>query len=235
MTEDEWLQALPDMHGMISYLYNLEPQPSRRKTRLCMAAFCRAIWHLMTDKRCRHAVEVAERFADDPAAEADLKAAIKALPNKRRDYSALHKTAPDDAARSCTSRKEQFLFAALQQVQALTVLAVESGSHDPQTAAAQVRRQTEMIHDIFGNPFRPSPPLPPSVLAWSDRTVPRIAKGIYDERRLPEGTLDAARLAVLADALLDAGCDDEELIAHCRQPGPHVRGCWGVDLILGKS
>ena len=47
--------------------------------------------------------------------------------------------------------------------------------------------------------------------------------------------MDAARLAVLADALLDAGCDDEALIAHCREPGPHARGCWAVDAILGTG
>jgi hypothetical protein len=101
--------------------------------------------------------------------------------------------------------------------------------------AAEKATQCSLLRDIIGNPFRPPPSLPPPVLAWSDRTVPRIAQGIYDERRLPEGTLDAARLAVLADALLDAGCDDEDLIAHCRHPGPHVRGCWALDLILGKE
>ena len=80
MAEVEWLEGLPDLRVMIDFLSDLETQPSRRKIRLCMAAFCRTIWHVMTDERCRRAVEVAERFADDPAAEADLKAAIKALP-----------------------------------------------------------------------------------------------------------------------------------------------------------
>jgi hypothetical protein len=91
------------------------------------------------------------------------------------------------------------------------------------------------IRDIFGPlPFRQSPPLPPAVLAWNDRTIPRLAQAIYEEPQLPAGALDTARLAILADALLDAGCDDDELIAHCRSAGPHVRGCWAVDLILGK-
>jgi hypothetical protein len=65
--------------------------------------------------------------------------------------------------------------------------------------------------------------------------VRRIAEGIYEDRRLPEGVLDSARLAIVADALLDAGCDDEVLIEHCRSDGPHVRGCWAVNLILGRS
>ena len=92
-----------------------------------------------------------------------------------------------------------------------------------------------LLRDIFGNPFRPSPPLPAAILVWNDGTIRRLAEGIYEERQMPEGTLDTARLAVLADALLDAGCDDEELRRHCRSEGPHVRGCWVVDLILGNE
>jgi hypothetical protein len=57
---------------------------------------------------------------------------------------------------------------------------------------------------------------------------------IYDARDLPSGHLDAHRLAVLADALTDAGCTDQNILAHCRGPGPHVRGCWVIDLLLGK-
>jgi hypothetical protein len=68
----------------------------------------------------------------------------------------------------------------------------------------------------------------PAVLAWNDATVPRLARAIYEDRGF-------GRLPLLGDALLDAGCDDEELIRHCRSGGPHVRGCWAVDLILGKS
>jgi hypothetical protein len=95
--------------------------------------------------------------------------------------------------------------------------------------------QAVLCRDIFGSlSFRPVTIAPP-VLAWSDGTVRRIAEGIYEERLLPAGTLDNTRLAILADALLDAGCDDEDLIQHCRSAGPHVRGCWAVDLILGKG
>jgi hypothetical protein len=57
----------------------------------------------------------------------------------------------------------------------------------------------------------------------------------YEERQLPEGTLDSARLAVLADTLEDAGCTHAELLGHLRGPGPHVRGCWAVDLVMGKQ
>jgi hypothetical protein len=52
---------------------------------------------------------------------------------------------------------------------------------------------------------------------------------------MPEGLLDGTRLAILADALEETGCADEELLGHLRGPGPHVRGCWPIDLLLGKS
>jgi hypothetical protein len=100
---------------------------------------------------------------------------------------------------------------------------------DPRTYLPAVMR------DIFGNPFRPAPAVGPAWLAWQAGAVPRLARAAYDGGRLPEGTLDPARLAVLADALEDAGCADPELLGHLRGPGPHVRGCWAVDLILGKG
>ena len=102
-------------------------------------------------------------------------------------------------------------------------------------AGDEFRHQADLLRDIFGNPFRPSPPLPRAVLAWNDGTVPRLAAGVYEERRLPEGTFDPARLAILADALLDGGCEDDDLIQHCRSDVPHVRGCWALDLVLGRG
>jgi hypothetical protein len=104
---------------------------------------------------------------------------------------------------------------------------------------AEIRKQGHFLSDIVRVPVltfsTPLQTLPSAVLAWNDRTVPRLAQSIYEERRMPQGTLDTARLTSLADALLDAGCDNEELIANCRSDGPHVRGCWAIDLILGKE
>ena len=91
------------------------------------------------------------------------------------------------------------------------------------------RAIADLLRDIFGNPFRPSLPPPPAVLAWNDSTVPRIAAGIYEERAFD-------RMPILADALLDAGCENEEILQHCRQQkGVHTRGCWVIDLHLGKE
>jgi hypothetical protein len=84
-----------------------------------------------------------------------------------------------------------------------------------------------ILRDLFGNPFRPVA-LDAACLAWNDGTIPKLAQAIYDERAFD-------RLAILADALEDAGCTDTDILGHLRSPGPHVRGCWPVDALLGKS
>jgi hypothetical protein len=91
-----------------------------------------------------------------------------------------------------------------------------------------------LLRDIFGNPSHPVS-VDPAWLTWKDGTIPKMAQVIYEDRDLPSGHLDNARLAVLADALEDAGCTDADILGHCRQAGVHVRGCWVVDLILGKG
>ena len=91
--------------------------------------------------------------------------------------------------------------------------------------------ECQLLQEVFGNPFRPVTASP----SWRSPQVVALAQAAYDNRSLPAGTLDPARLAVLADALEDAGCTDADLLAHLRGPGPHVRGCWAVDLVLGKG
>jgi hypothetical protein len=92
----------------------------------------------------------------------------------------------------------------------------------------------DLLRDLFGNPFG-RPVILPRWLAWNDATVVRLARAAYAERHLPEGTLDGGLLAVLADALEEGGCVDADVLGHCRSGGEHVRGCWVVDLVLGKS
>jgi hypothetical protein len=103
------------------------------------------------------------------------------------------------------------------------------GRHDAEQAA-----QAALLREVAGNPFR-RVALDPSWLSWQGGTVPRQAQAASDERDLPSGHLAPARLAVLADALEDAGCDNLDILAHLRGPGPHVRGCWPVDLLLGRE
>jgi hypothetical protein len=88
-----------------------------------------------------------------------------------------------------------------------------------------VKRSPALIREVFGNPFRPVAFDP----AWRTTDVVLLASGIYDEKAFD-------RMPILADALQDAGCDSEAILSHCRDPNQvHVRGCWVVDLVLGKS
>jgi hypothetical protein len=92
--------------------------------------------------------------------------------------------------------------------------------------AAVRKEQTPLARDIFGNPFRPAV-VDPAWLLWNESGVRKLAQSVYAERAFD-------RLPVLADALEDAGCADADLLSHCRSGGPHVRGCWVVDALLGK-
>jgi hypothetical protein len=106
-------------------------------------------------------------------------------------------------------------------------------SHDAVTAlyrfddvATSDDRDAEaaLLRDIFGNPFRPVSFSP----QWRTDTALALAHQMYESR-------DFGAMPILADALQDAGCDNEDILSHCRGDGPHVRGCWVVDLVLGKE
>jgi hypothetical protein len=108
---------------------------------------------------------------------------------------------------------------------------------DPNHAAelAGHGRLASLLRDLFGPlPFR-SVTISPSVRTWNGGAARRLAEVAYVERDLPSGHLDTARLAVLADALEEAGVTDAEVLGHLRLAGPHVRGCWPLALLLGKS
>ncbi len=92
--------------------------------------------------------------------------------------------------------------------------------HQPRAVRGIVR----VIHDIVGNPFRPVAFSP----EWRTDTTIALARAMYESREF-------SAMPILADALQDAGCDNDEVLNHCREPGTHVRGCWVVDLVLGKS
>jgi hypothetical protein len=111
--------------------------------------------------------------------------------------------------------------------------AVVGGDEPAQDGGAPSERaaHAHLLHCIFRNPFRPVAVSP----AWQTPQVVSPAQAAWDEREMPAGTLDVARLAVLADALEEAGCTDQAILDHLRGPGPHVSGCCAVDLLLGKS
>ncbi|HEV3437459.1 MAG TPA: hypothetical protein VG122_08870 [Gemmata sp.] len=85
-------------------------------------------------------------------------------------------------------------------------------------------KQAMLLQEVFGNPFRPITLNP----TWLTSNVFALAQQMYDSR-------DFSAMPILADAIQDAGCDNEDILNHCREPGEHVRGCWCVDLILGRQ
>ena len=103
-----------------------------------------------------------------------------------------------------------------------------------QVKAVESGHQADLLRDIVGSPFRPPPAFDPTLRTMNGPVV-RMAEPAYEERTLPDGTLQPGRLALLADALEGAGSNEFYLLAHLRSPGPHVRGCWALDVVLGKS
>ena len=229
-------------------------RPSERKLRLFAATCCSRIRSLLRDERSWRAVETSAAYADGRASDEELRAAQQAAwvatrantPGVFAEYMSVA-----GGAGMATGKSEFWAARAAAEVASADIGEVVRSVSDVERAAIQAATETQsaeawaavigagvrvaLVRDIFGNPFRRPSPLPASVLAWNDGTVRRLAEGTYEERRMPGVTLDSARLSILSDALLDAGCEDEELIAHCRQPGPHYRGCWGVDRVLGKE
>jgi hypothetical protein len=252
VTESEWL-ASEDPQAMLE---TLRGRASDRKLRLFGCACCRLVWHLLADERSRKAVEVVEASGDGPIDKGTLSRARKDARSRTAELQAeLFIRQRNDSAREAVRLQwmasivpncaigpmSASTVAGLTAEQTASVLHVGGRPADLSTPEGRAifqqpgRCLCALLGDIFGTPFRPLPPVPPAVLAWSDRFVPRLAQTIYDERKLPEGTLDPSRLAILADALLDAGCEDDTLLEHLRSPGPHFRGCHAVDLILGRS
>lgn len=105
--------------------------------------------------------------------------------------------------------------------------AVGGGQISEAAVSAEKADQAALLREIIGNPFH-SASLNESWMLWNNGTVRKLAKAMYVERRF-------ADLPLMADALEEAGCDNEDILAHCRSRDEHVRGCWVLDLLLGKQ
>jgi hypothetical protein len=195
-----------------------------RKLRLLVCACYRRRWRLLSSAN-RFAIEVAERHADGEATNDELRDAQTAKPPSARfggptsdflDYGVHYAAAPNRDFRSWATT-------------ALALAQMAVAEYGPKREA-ETLAQCHAAREVFGNPFRPVAFSP----AWLTTQVVALARAAYDHRSLPSGCLDPARLAVLADALEEAGCTEEAVLSHLRAEGPHVRGCWALDLLLGK-
>jgi hypothetical protein len=221
MTESEWLACerwdqLLDA-GIIKHVES-------RNLRLFACACCRRIWPLIPDAESRNAVEAAEAFADGMIGTAEMTAARNAMKRSYRGPSdPVMRSARSAAFGTCGSK---LMIPAASAANAVFYKAEKVAGSDValKDSWVEIAAQTALLRDITGNPFRPVT----FERSWSTLAVSELAQSIYDCRafeRMPE----------LADALEQAGCTNADVLSHCRGPGTHVRGCWVVDLVLGKT
>ncbi len=220
MTEAEWRTSL-DGRAMMAVV---KGKGSDRLWRLFAVAGLRHEEHEMRDSRSRHALDVAERFADGAATAEEF---IAARIDSEAAAHQAHADEWEDEARAKFRMDAQY--AAMLQAMFAADAALISLSEDIETTCTTQERLwiPDLLREVFGNPFRWFV-IDPAWLRWHDGFIPQVAQTIYDQRRFGD-------LPILGDALEDAGCTDMELLEHCHRPGEHVRGCWVVDLLLGKA
>ena len=227
MTEAEWLAC---DHSM-PMLRFLDGKGGERKLRLFTLGCCRRIEQLLPDSRCRKAIDLVDAFAEAKTERRDLRIAEGAAEYYRDHPMEL----PEDrlivagagAIFQLSQDLPSFRLVAEAASDAVECSILAAGGN--QLAATEGKRnesatQIKLLRCIIGNPFRPVT----LDLSWQTANVVALAQGIYADRAFD-------RLPILADALEDAGCTERAILDHCRQPGEHVRGCWVVDLVLGKS
>jgi hypothetical protein len=230
MDEKQWLRCT-DPDAMLAFLGSTA---SQRKLRLFACACVRRAWPLLIDVRSRGAVAVAERAADGLVDGEKMLFACGDAVNVWEHQASRqeHLTyAEVDAAVAASSTCDDLAFEAARHA---SVRAAGS-TRSPSGRADEQEAQCRLLRDVFSDTRTPLPSLDRAVLEWGGGIVQRLALAAYDERQLPVGTLDNARLAVLADALEEAGCENEQILGHLRSGGDHVRGCWLIDLLLGKE
>jgi hypothetical protein len=212
----------------------LGDQLSARKLRLFGCACVRGVWEHLPADTLRRAIETCERFADGLARAEELEAARLSAEDTGRGMGNIIVGHSAIAVASLCRTKPRFPIgdgysSGISSVAA--EIGLRRGTPFHVAEAEAKRAHCALLRDVSGSPFRQVG----VDLTRQTSAVVSLAKSAYEDRSLPEGTLDPARLTLLADALEDAGCTDAELVAHLRGPGPHVRGCWAVDLVLGLT
>src|SRR5262245_43706357 len=221
MTEAEWLACeTPD-----PMLLHLDSHEAHRKRQLFGLGCCRRVSRLLTDDRYREVIADLERGADQPIRVDEADQLISCA------------QAAADAASAPVSDSEKAAWQAAEAVSMVAHGVPGSAAHFARYASSlsrsgvwdedrdEAKAQANLLRDIFGNPFHPVALNP----AWLTSDVLALARGIYEDRAFD-------RMPILADALQDAGCDNEDVLNHCRDANQvHVRGCWVVDLVLGKK
>jgi hypothetical protein len=233
-TEAEWLACTGTPARMTRYVRDTHPISQEfqlsRKARLFACAGCRRLESFLRLRRQREVAALAEqarligeRVAEGLATGAEF-AEVRGMIDEWLSR-----------CRTWTAKARHLALSARAVVQpeawqaAIGVLDAGYGAAwaDVEPVPDYLRAKCDLVREVYGNPFQPVP-AERAWLSWREGTVVRMAEAIYDEWAFE-------RLPILADALEDAGCDSAEILAHCREPGEHVRGCWVVDLLLAKG
>lgn len=206
MTETAWL-ACSDPQVMLAFLR--DRGASDRKLRLFACAVCRRLGYRV-GRGGLDAVAAAERFADGRTDDYDLVIAAEVLESRLR---------PVDSHRDLYTH----LLQRLPEICLLTDIGDRQGL-SLIAAVAGPAGGADLLREVFGNPFLPVGFDP----GWRTEAAVALARQLYES-----GEFGA--MPILGDALQDAGCETNDILAHCHGPGPHARGCWVADMVLGRS
>jgi hypothetical protein len=230
MKERLWLSS-GEPQGLLNLI---EGKVSDRKLRLFACACCLRNW-IFTEPACEEVVATAARFADGWATGEELnEARLRAADLIGDDPFVAHAfgleavaaVAMMPAVEAARATLRAAMTSVRQNISYADIPGFDAHQAETEAVRGELWDQCELLRHIIGNPFRPVA-IDPAWLRWNDGTVVKMAQAIYDENRF-------ADLPVLADALQDAGCDNEEILIHCRTPMEHPRGCWVVDALLRK-
>jgi hypothetical protein len=246
MTETEWL-ACDRPHWMLK---SLRPWKSHGR-KMCLyvcASCCRPDFWDRLKEPCLILLELAERYSDGLVGPEEYAAAKQAVSKMtRRDKREGGEDGPPlygqtllDYLRlkhlpgweGVAPKVEKFNYLGgearrnrkAMRSRGMEVITEEQAVEVQRDHDAFMEDHTNFLRDIFGNPFRPVT----VDSSWLTAKVKTLAQTIYTDR-----TFD--QMPILGDALEEAGCANPEILGHCRRPGPHVRGCWALDLVLGKE
>jgi len=217
MTEAEWMAAT-DPTPMLEFL---KGKANDRKYLLTSLHACRILWNSVRLPILWTGLTICERQFEGRSSPSEMNRLLKVFAN-RLDSLLINTSDPG------WNGKRNAVMGILLLVDETVARAFGRDTDICGMAGCIIPAEGEgyahVIRDIFGNPFRPITVNP----SWRTSTVVSLASGIYEDRAFD-------RMPILADALQDAGCDNEDVLNHCRQPGEHCRGCWAVDLVLGKT
>ncbi len=258
MTEDEWLKKDDWPEGMLRELHTPwvqgQVRVSERSLRLFSCACCRQVENFVRVDLVQRVLSVVERHMDGLASDDELRTVGDAIERawfEGHDEAA--RTMPADSFVSLSASDPALhlieaaayaagrmpggmssggwiglaMFAAMQCRLAVMYAAAEFGKDQRPVTQAVLGTHLVLLRDCLGNPFRPVS-LNTAWLAWNDGVVRKLTQSIYDEQAFE-------RMPILADALEEAGCTSTDILHHSRHHAEHARGCWVVDLILGKK